>query len=430
MKLLNYTLFYLSATLFLIVSLWAILFYYQLLNQVKTTIDEGLANYKIVLIDKLKDDDPLVFQDTFNENNYTIKSVSENYALQVRDTYKDTLVYSTIKNTNYRTRLLTTAFIASNGNYYEMKVVSHEIDRNKLIGKIAISLLWLYIFLLLSIVLINNFVLKKTWKPFYQILQFLKEFRLDKGAINRPVKTNIAEFTILNETVQKLLTENVDVYSSQKQFIENASHELQTPLAICINKLELLANENDLSEKNIHKIGDILETLQHLSELNKSLLLISKIENRQFITKELVSFDEIFKRILNDFLDYYEFREIKVNYKKEEPWVFKMNKDLAEILVLNLIKNAIIHNKQGGKLSVNLTDSFFTIENTSNEPQLTSDKIFKRFSKNTNKKGSTGLGLSIAKTITEVSGLSLSYFYNGNHVFKVCINSSQNQESV
>ena len=425
MKLLNYTLFYLSATLFLIVSLWAILFYYQLLSQVKTNIDEGLANYKIVLIDKLKDDNPLIELDTFSENNYIIKNVSENYALQVRDAYKDTLVYSNIKQASYRTRLLTTAFIASDGKYYEMKIVSPEIDRRKIIEKIATSLLWLYIFLLVSIVLVNNFVLKKTWKPFYQILQFLKEFRLDKGAINSTINTKIAEFTNLNETVQKLLKENVDVYSSQKQFIENASHELQTPLAISINKLELLANEKDLSDENIHKIGNVLETLQHLSDLNKSLLLISKIENKQFISEEEVSFDEIFKRILKDFSDYYEFREIEVSYRKEAPCIFKMNKDLAEILTLNLVKNVIIHNQQGGKVTILLSSSFFTIENTSKDTKLPADKIFERFSKSRTKKGSTGLGLAIAKTITEVSGLSLSYFYNGNHLFKVSQNHKQ-----
>jgi len=276
--------------------------------------------------------------------------------------------------------------------------------------------------------MINNFVLKKTWHPFYQILEFLKEFRLEKGAVNKPAKTKIAEFTILNETLQKLLQENVDVYSSQKQFIENASHELQTPLAISINKLELLANEKGLSEESIGKIGNVIETLQHLSELNKSLLLISKIENKQFISEELVSFDEIFERVLDDFSDYYQYREIKVNYSKEAACMYKMNKDLAEILVLNLVKNAIVHNRQGGKLNIHLSSSSFSIENTSKELELPVDKIFKRFTKNSEKKGSTGLGLAIAKTIAEVSGLSLSYKFNKNHVFLVSLDSSQNHK--
>jgi len=122
MKLLNYTLLFLSAILFVTVSLWAVLFYYQLLNQVKVTVDEGLSNYKIVIIDKLKDDTLLVQQKAFLEKNYIIKSIGEDFALQVRDTYKDTLVFSAIKNMHYRTRLLTTAFVATDGKYYEMKV--------------------------------------------------------------------------------------------------------------------------------------------------------------------------------------------------------------------------------------------------------------------------------------------------------------------
>ena len=128
MKLINRTLLFLSAILLVTVSLWAVLFYYQLLTQVKTTVDEGLANYKIVLIDKLKDDSLIIQQDVFAENIYIIRSVSENYALQVRDSYKDTIIFSGVKNKNYQTRLLTTAFIATDGKYYEMKVISQELD--------------------------------------------------------------------------------------------------------------------------------------------------------------------------------------------------------------------------------------------------------------------------------------------------------------
>lgn len=419
MKLLNYTLFYLSATLFAIVSLWAVLFYFQLLNQVKFTIDEGLANYKILIIDILKNDSQLISQDSFGDRNYIVKTVNEEYALQIRDTYKDTLIFSNVKNIFERNRLLTTAFVAEDGLYYEMKVVSQELDRNKLIKELATSLLWLYLFLLISILLVNNFVLKKTWKPFYELLNYLRDFRLDKSSLNKPSKTKIKEFTILNETVLKLLKENVDTYSSQKQFIENASHELQTPLAIGINKLEMLAGEQYLSDEHIKKIGNIIQTLQGLADLNKSLLLISKIENKQFLEEEQINFDEIFTRILDDFSDFTEYRKIEIKYEKEGDWIFKMNKNLAEILIINLVKNAIIHNQPGGEIVIKLSSFQFAIENTSDESALPADKIFKRFSKNQNKKGSTGLGLAIAKAITDVSGLSLNYSYTGKHIFKV-----------
>jgi signal transduction histidine kinase len=410
---------FLSLVLFVTVSLWAVLVYFQLLKQVKTTIDEGLADYKIVLIDKLKDDSLIVQQDIFEENNYIIKSVGEDYALQVRDSYKDTLVFSPLRNTNYQTRLLTTAFVASDGKYYEMKVISQELSKGKLFQKIAYSLLWLYLFLFVSTILINNFVLKKTWKPFHQLLKYLNDFRLDRGVFRQLSKTRIKEFSLLNESVQILLKTNTDIYNSQKQFIENVSHEMQTPLAIGINKLELLAGEENLSPDQIRQIGNTIEVFQRVSSLNKSLLLLSKIENKQFFSVEQLSFDEIINRIISDFSDYAEFQKIEISYQKEDIWEYEMNKDLAEILVMNLVKNAIVHNQQGGEVLMKLSAASFTIDNTSKEPALSTDKLFERFNKNSKSKSSTGLGLAIVKAIADVSGLTVSYDYNGRHVFKV-----------
>ena len=421
MKLLNYTLLSLSGILFGTVSLWAVLFDFQLLNQFKNTVDEGLANYKIILIDKLKNDSLVSEKSVFLENIYIIKSVSEKYALQVRDSYKDTLIFSGIKNKNYQTRLLTTAFLATNGRFYEMKVISQEVDKSKLIKELAISLLSMFLFLLVTTLFVNNFVLKKTWKPFYELLDFLNLFRLERITLQPPKESKITEFSLLNKSIQKLIKTNSDIFYSQKQFIENASHELQTPLAIGINKLELLAGEEDLSPEQIQKIGNIIESLQRLSNLNKSLLLLSKIENKQFVSEEQVSLDSIVKRLIEDFLDFSEYRKIEIKYVCEEPWIVKINKDLAIILAMNLLKNAIIHNKQDGIVEIKFTVSSFTIENTSNEPPMAFDKLFDRFNKTNKNKNSTGLGLAIVKAITDLYGLSVTYSYNGRHVFKVSI---------
>ncbi|WP_346857809.1 HAMP domain-containing sensor histidine kinase [uncultured Draconibacterium sp.] len=419
MRLINHTLLFLLIILFITVGLWSVLFYSQLLTQVKTTIDEGLGNYKIVIIDKLKDDSLIVEQNVFLDNNYIVKGVSEDFALRVRDSYKDTLIFSTLKNTSYEVRLLTTAFVAANGNYYEMKVISNEVDKGRLMGKILQSLLWLFFFLFIGTLLVNNLVLKKTWKPFYRVLEYLNDFRLDKKTFRELPKTHIKEFSMLNDSIQNLLNLNVDIFNSQKQFIENASHELQTPLAIGINKLELLADEDKLSPDQIKQIGDIIRVFQRLSGLNKSLLLLSKIENKQFVSEEPISFDAIFSRITHDFTDFTEYKKIKISYQKEDNWLFRMNKDLAEMMVLNLVKNAIVHNQPGGELIIRLGVSYFTIENTSDKLQIPSDKLFKRFNKDADNKGSTGLGLAIVKAIADASGLQLSYSYHKRHIFKV-----------
>ena len=267
MKLLNHTLLFLSVILFTTVGLWSILFNSNLLKQVKSTIDKGLENYKIVIIDKLKDDSLIVQQEVFLDNNYIVKRVREDYAIQVRDTYKDTLIFSNLKNTSYQVRLLTTAFIAADGKYYEMKIISNELDKGELISKIIISLLWLFLFLFVSTLLVNNFVLKKTWKPFYEVLKYLNDFRLDKSTYRELSKTRIKEFSLLNESIQNLLKTNVDIYNSQKQFIENASHEMQTPLAIGINKLELLAGDDNIRPEQTEKIGNIIEARRSIEHL-------------------------------------------------------------------------------------------------------------------------------------------------------------------
>jgi signal transduction histidine kinase len=419
MKLINHTLLFLSAILLVTVSLWAVLFYYQLMTHFKATVDEGLANYKIVLIDKLKDDRAVSKQDVFAENIYIIRSVSEDYALQVRDSYKDTLLFSSIKNKSYHTRLLTTAFVATDGKYFEMKLISQELDHGKLIKNLATSLLWLFLFLFISSILVNNFVLKKTWKPFYELLKYLNDFSLEKNRLHEPSKTKIKEFILLNKSIQNLLRTSADSYNSQKQFIENASHELQTPLAIGINKLELLAGEEGLSEEQIGRIGNIIEVLQRLSNLNKSLLLLSKIDNKQFIAEEQLSFNEIFSRIIADFSDFSDYRRIRIIYHSEDIWHHRINKELADILVMNLLKNAIFHNRQGGEVIIRISTSSFTIENTSDEPQMMADKLFVRFNQTARSKNSTGLGLSIAKAIADASGLFVTYAYNGRHSFSI-----------
>jgi signal transduction histidine kinase len=418
-KLINHTLLFLAAILFVSAGIWAVLFYFQVLKQVKATVDDGLSDNKILIIDNLKDDSLIVQKDEFLENNYIIRQVSEDYAIQVRDTYKDTLVFSPLKGYNYQTRLLTTAFLAADGKYYEMKVISHELDKGTLIKRIITSLFFFYLLLFLSTLLVNHFALRNTWKPFYRLLNYLDEFRLDQKKLPDLSTTRISEFNLLNESVLKLLKTNVDIYSSQKQFIENASHELQTPLAIGINKLELLAGDEDLSQDQLRKIGEIIEAFRRLSGLNRSLLLLSRIENKQFITSEPVDFDDLISRVLGDFSDYSEYKDLNIKYRKNDPWKFTMNKDLAEILVMNLVKNAIVHNHPEGDVSIILNSTGFVIENSSEGNSLERDQLFQRFSNKQSSKSSTGLGLAIVKAITEESGLEIRYSYDGNHAFTV-----------
>ncbi|HTG57096.1 MAG TPA: HAMP domain-containing sensor histidine kinase [Niabella sp.] len=420
MKLLNHTLLYLSVSLLGVLGLWAVVFYFFMLQEVKETVDDGLTNYKMFIVHRAQGDTSMLSSNLFGDKNYRINEISAEQAIRVLDTYKDTLIYQERLEQHAPVRLLTTAFVA-NEKYYELKIISAVINKADLIRKLFLALAALYGVMLASILVVNNFVLKKIWKPFHYLLTQLRNFKLGNTPLFKPAHTSVKEFRELNDSLQSLLQRNSDTYLSQKQFNENASHELQTPLAISINKLELLAERGALTDEDAATVGEVIQALESLKRLNKALLLLSKIENQQFAEEQIVRFNDIFQRLVRDFADLLRFRKVQIQLLEDGSFEKQMNYALAEILVINLLKNAIVHNIPGGAIVITVSDSGFGIENTgdSSEP-LDEEKMFNRFYKRSAESGSTGLGLAIVKAIAGLYHLSAYYTFSaGKHMFSI-----------
>lgn len=414
MKLLNHTLKYLSITLFVIISIWAAIFYINMLDEVYDSLDDGLDNYKILIIKRAQEDSTILTKNTFAESNYEIREIAEKEALSRKDIHADTLMYTLNEEDFEPFRMLSSAFTL-NSRYYELKVISSMVEEDDLIEDLLYSLIWLYIAMIASILIVNNFLLKKTWKPFYQLLDQLKQFKLGKDPVIVPAETQVKEFKELNEAVSLLISRSLEAYNGQKQFIENASHELQTPLAISINKLELLSEREDVNEENLIAIGQVIQTLERLTRLNKSLLLLSKIENKQFQENELVHINTIFKNLIEEFRDFADYKNVSLTLEENGQLNASMNKNLAEILITNFIKNAIVHNVSNGFVKITVNSSSFTISNSGSDKALDQDKIFLRFQKKSNEKNTTGLGLAIVKAIANLYGLSVAYSFDKVH---------------
>jgi signal transduction histidine kinase len=417
MRLHNYTLLYISVALFFIISIWAGIFYVQMLDEVYDSIDDNLENYKILIIKKAKSDSSILLKSDFDESNYAIRKISSDNISTIKDVYKDTLMYMENEDDLEPVRLLKTVFTLNHRDYYELHILSSMVEEDDLIEDLFFSLIWLYGILLISIFIVNTFLLRKIWKPFYGLLEQLKNFNLNSGNF-QPVQTNVHEFKLLNTSVSELLKKNIELYSSQKQFIENASHELQTPLAISINKLELLAEKNELTETDMYMVASVIENLQRLTRLNKSLLLLSKIENKQYTDEELVSINGVCNRFAEDFSDLAAFKNISLECMHTSECSVKMNKDLADILFSNLIKNAVIHTAANGYVKIIIKSNAVSIEN-SGDKALDAQHIFKRFYKNSAEKNTTGLGLAIAKTIADKYSFTIGYSYQGGHCIKI-----------
>jgi len=421
MKLHNYTLRYLSVALLAIISIWAVIFYFDMMDEVNDSIEEGLENYKELIIQRISEDSTLLHETAFAESNYVIRPTTQKHAKKHKDVYQDTAIYIISEKEMEPFRMLTTVFKLKDDEYYELKIVSSVIEEDDLMEGLFYSLIWLYVIILASVYIVNSILLRRIWNPFYDVLKKLKDFKPGESIQVEPIATKIQEFRELNKTVDELTDRVNKTYISQKQFIENAAHELQTPLAIGINKLELLAEKQTLGEQDLNEVSSVLDNLQRLTRLNKTLLLLSRIENAQFTPSEEVNLTEVIKRNVELFEDFAAFRGINIVLNAEKELFKTMNPDLAEILVSNLIKNAIVHNINEGKVDIAIGSNSFFISNTGKDAALDKAQLFNRFYRQNTEASGTGLGMAIVKAIADNYSITIDYHFDGLHHIKVSL---------
>ncbi|WP_159802224.1 sensor histidine kinase KdpD [Flavobacterium sp. MK4S-17] len=419
MKLENYTLKYLTLTLLAVIPLWAGLFYVIVMEEVYDNIDDGLKNSKILIIRQAYADKNILDTPRLGINRFTITPLpqgSYSYKEEIT-TAKEFMEYD---NDYEPVRVLTTIFDDAEGKPHRLEIRSSMVEEDELLEDLAIALFGLYIMLVLTILFFNRIILRRIWKSFYATLTTLKQYKVGSGGNFTPVETNIDEFKTLAREVKEMLVRNEEIYSSQKQFIENAAHELQTPLAISLNKLELLAeNNSNLDEQQMNEIGKIADTLNRLVRLNKSLLMLSKIENRQFAEEKEINFNELARKLVNDFYDLADYKNISLSIEERAQLLHNMNGGLAITLLNNLIKNAIIHNYPNGMVHIIIDSTSIAVTNTGIAQPLNENYIFNRFARNVSSEQSTGLGLSLVKSITAIYSLKIKYSFDGNHTFTV-----------
>ena len=330
------------------------------------------------------------------------------------------MIYIAEKGETEPARILTTIFKDKDERYYELSVYTPTIEKRDLKEAIFQLLIGLFVVLLITILVINVWVFHQSMKPFYILLDWLEKFRLGKknDVLDNP--THTTEFRKLNEAVSRFASHSEEMFEQQKQFIGNASHEIQTPLAICQNRLEMLMEDETLSEQQMGEIAKTCQTLEYVSRLNKSLLLLSKIDNSQFASVEKVCLNEILYRYLDDYQEVYDYKGIALDVHEKNTFNITMNGTLAVVLITNLLKNAFVHNIYKGKIQIEITSSNIRFGNTGKDEHLDEKHIFERFYQGSKKEGSTGLGLAIVDAICRQSQLSIQYqFVKGWHWFDI-----------
>lgn len=421
MNLLHYTYRKLSFFLFFLMTLWGVLFYYTILDEVMDEADDTLQNNAHLLI-KYALDNPNVLQtEDHLISHYDFRPISKEDGLKYRERFYNDMTYIEIEDEHEPVRVLQTAFCMPDGQYYELTVMISTIEYEDMLETILGYLITLFVLFLILMTIGVRLVLKGVYHPLGCLMEWLHAIQPGKKITPIETPMQIREFRELEEAVVMMGNRSHQAYEEQKQFIENAAHELQTPLAIACGKVELLAESDNLNEQQMKELDTLYATLNRTVRLNKSLLLLTRIENGQYSEVEMINVDEVLDGLLPDLMDIYHHKQIKLLRRASKvPFVVCCNHTLIQILISNLLKNALLHNHDAGQLIIETTSSSLSVMN-SGEEALNEEKLFHRFASNSNyKKESTGLGLAIAHSIAEMSDLELSYSWKNNmHLFEV-----------
>ncbi len=275
--------------------------------------------------------------------------------------------------------------------------------------------------ILLAGYLINRAVLTRLWQPFYNTIDYIKRFNIDEKVPVAPVVTNIDEFNLLNENMYEMISRVEKDFQSLKEFTGYAAHEMQTPLAVIRTRLDLIIQNEALLQNNAAQVADIENAVSKLSRLYKSLLLLTKIENNQFSHTDTIQLDELVQHKIDEVSELSYSKGVRIEFTKQETVTVLFHAYLADIIIGNLISNAVRYNKKNGWIGISLHAGLLSISNQSQLGEIKPENLFQRFYRDPNvKEDGNGLGLAIVKKICDAAGFMLTYFYkDGMHTFQI-----------
>jgi signal transduction histidine kinase len=373
----------------------------------------------------------IVKQSILNKPTIKAETISVDKALELKPikwTYTltkfyDTTIFDNNENEYINFRKIKFGIKIHNENY-EASIVESKLETEDLVELIFYFMLGLFTIIAFILFFFNRWISLSLWTPFNNTLYKLNNFRIDLENNVNFDKSDIYEFEQLNNTLNKMVQKVQADYKNLKEFTENASHEIQTPLAIIKSKLESVLQDSTIQNTRYQQIQSAFETITRLSKLNKSLLLLSKIENLQFHDVTEINLCNLVSKSLLFIDELVALKNIKITTNISQPFKAIINSHLAEILINNLLGNAVKHNYEGGQIEIKSAPSMLIITNTGKQLTIDPNKLFSRFAKHNTGNESTGLGLAIAYEICEKSGLKLDYnFENGLHCLVLSLNS-------
>ena len=398
--------------------LWATVFYFAMVSEVNDETDDSLEDYAEMIARRVCTGEELPTPGDGSNNTYSIELLPATMQYEDCEEYEDRDIYLHWKKETEPARVLTRIFHDDDGIAYRLVVSIPTFERDDIIKAILIYLAILYAVLLVTILVVTVLVFKISMKPLYSLLKWLDGYRPGSGTEGFPEEDSVLEFKKLSQAARETIQRAENHLERQKQFIGNASHELQTPLAVLGNRIEWMMDNTSLTQEQFAELSKMRQSIHRLVRLNRTLLLLSKIDSGHFLDKADVDIVSVIKNELEVYKEIFAEKELTCNVNVPHNLIVQMDEMLATTMVSNLIKNAFVHSVAGGVIDITILQGVLSVSNSGDEA-LDGTRLFDRFY-TSGKTGSTGLGLALVKSIANYYGYGLHYgFDGGKHCFMV-----------
>lgn len=298
-----------------------------------------------------------------------------------------------------------------NGQHYLITAYDVLVEGDDIVDAITKSAVRIVGLLLLFVTISSMLISRRILLPFQKTLKAIRTFNLRKQSHIKLPETSTYEFRRLNSFLAEMTAKAQEDYRSLKEFSENASHEMQTPLSIIRGKLELLAETDDKDEQ-ARLITAAHDAVEKLSRTGQSLTLLTKLSNQEFEATDAIDLSQTLQETISIFEDLIDLKDLRLSTNITKGVKIKFNPVLADLLLTNLLSNAIRHNSENGIIQVELTNPKLVIKNTGPSPGQPPEQMFQRFKKGKESKDSVGLGLAIVKQICDISGVRVHYEFD------------------
>ena len=423
MKLVYKVILTLIIPLILTLGVWGWLSYKTMSEKIHDDTDMILKEYSDNIIMRLLSGKEL--PDRFNGayNTYYIENIDQETAESCPAVeYGDAEIFLKSQEDFAGSRTRSQIFTDNEGNYRKLTVSMPTFEQDVLMEHVLWWTILLFAVLLVSLIFLGAVLVNYNMRPLHRLLKWIDEYEPGVQQSDLPSDTDILEFRKLTSAVEDAVARFEAQYEERKIFIGNASHELQTPLAVCSNRLEILLDRSDLNEEIAEELVKIHRHLSGLIRLNKTMLLLSKIENGQFPQTSEVDMSDVIRSAIELYTDIYSYKNINLSVNESEKFRLHIDEQMASVLVGNLIKNAYIYTPEDGSVSVTICNSGFSVSN-SGDSSLDKDQVFRRFYQPSGRReGATGLGLALVYSVCAANGLDVIYgFKDGRHHFDVTL---------